>query len=51
MPHVMNIQSDYMQEQYKWLEELVKKSSMPSFEPSCTDDVWTFDEAVRMMKE
>tara|TARA_R110002003_G_scaffold534_19_gene20332 strand:- start:6569 stop:6769 length:201 start_codon:yes stop_codon:yes gene_type:complete len=34
-PHSVKIEADYMDKQYEWLEELIKKSEMPPLEPKC----------------
>jgi hypothetical protein len=35
-PHVTTFDKGYMDEQYAWLEELIKKSDRPPFKPECS---------------
>jgi hypothetical protein len=35
VPHMMLVNKDYMDEQYKWLEELIKRADMPDFQATC----------------
>lgn len=34
-PHVVELDYNYMDEQYAFLEELVRRSTFPDFKPSC----------------
>ncbi|KAH7413561.1 hypothetical protein DE146DRAFT_749767 [Phaeosphaeria sp. MPI-PUGE-AT-0046c] len=51
MPHVMTIQRDYMDKQYEWLEELIKKSSGPDYGENCGGGEQTFPDSAKKLKE
>jgi hypothetical protein len=48
--HVYDVESDYMDSQYAWLEELIKKSEMPPLEPKCENGEWQLADASKKFK-
>jgi hypothetical protein len=40
-----------MDEQYKWLEELIKRANAPKFEPTCDHGVQPLDNAKQRLEE
>ncbi|KAF1848132.1 uncharacterized protein K460DRAFT_308071 [Cucurbitaria berberidis CBS 394.84] len=50
-PHVTEVPFNYMEEQYKWLEELIKRSELPSFEPQCSEGMQTLQDASKKLKD
>ncbi|KAH7413564.1 hypothetical protein DE146DRAFT_761816 [Phaeosphaeria sp. MPI-PUGE-AT-0046c] len=45
------VESDYMDKQYEWLEELIKESSKPIFDPRCWNNEQEYADAAKKIKE
>lgn len=50
-PHVLELPRDYMDKQYEWLEELIKRSELPSFDPECSEGEQKLADASNKLKE
>jgi hypothetical protein len=52
-PHHLELERDYMVEQYKWMEELIKAGDNPEikFEPKCSGDLQQDKTLSSMFKE
>jgi hypothetical protein len=52
-PHHFELERDYMDEQYKWMEELIKAGDNPEikFEPKCSGDIQQAKTLSSMFKE
>lgn len=50
-PHVLELPRDYMDKQYEWLEELIKRSELPSFDAECSDGEQKLADAANKLKE
>ncbi|KAJ4377484.1 hypothetical protein N0V83_000309 [Neocucurbitaria cava] len=50
-PDMLELPSDYMDQQYAWLEELIKRSELPSFEPKCSGGEQKLADAAKKLEE
>jgi hypothetical protein len=49
--HEYRVDPDYLDLQYEWLEELMKKSSLPNLEPDCKGGDQKISDAAKKFKE
>jgi hypothetical protein len=52
-PHHLEVGKDYMDDQYKWMEDLIKRADNPEqkFEPKCSGDLQQDKTLAEMFKE
>lgn len=48
---MLELPHSYMNKQYEWLEELVKRAALPSFKPECSQGEQKLADAAEKLQE